>query len=393
MSRIIFHIDVNNAFLSWTAVYLLKKGYKKDIRKIPSVIGGDEKQRKGIVLAKSPVAKKYGIVTAETLYSARKKCGWIEIFPPNYPFYVEQSKKLYDYLASYTPNIEQYSIDECFIEYTSMKRIYGDEVKFAYKLKDEIYKRFGFTVNVGIGNNKLCAKMASDFEKPNKVHTLYEYEFKDKVWNLDISELFMAGKSSCKKLRELNINTIKDLACADYNMIVRNLKGIGKMLYEYANGIDDSKVENLYEERKGIGYSRTLIDDSDNIDEIYSYLYNFAKDISYSLRKKEVYASTLMVTIRNYEFKTVNHQKKYTNSFCLTNDIYEKAKELFNEFWDKEPVRLIGLRATDFTSTNSVQLSMFDKNNDSYKEEQLQKLVDNINSKLGSYSITLGVKK
>ena len=274
-----------------------------------------------------------------------------------------------------------------------MKIIYGDEVKFAYKLKDEIYKRFGFTVNVGIGNNKLCAKMASDFEKPNKVHTLYEYEFKDKVWNLDISELFMAGKSSCKKLRELNINTIKDLACADYNMIVRNLKGIGKMLYEYANGIDDSKVENLYEERKGIGYSRTLIDDSDNIDEIYSYLYNFAKDISYSLRKKEVYASTLMVTIRNYEFKTVNHQKKYTNSFCLTNDIYEKAKELFNEFWDKEPVRLIGLRATDFTSTNSVQLSMFDKNNDSYKEEQLQKLVDNINSKLGNSSVTLGVKK
>ena len=165
------------------------------------------------------------------------------------------------------------------------------------------------------------------------------------------------------------------------------------MLYEYANGIDDSKVENLYEERKGIGYSRTLTDDSDNIEELYSYLYNFAKDISSSLRKKEVYASTLMVTIRNYEFKTVNHQKKYTNSFCLTNDIYEKAKELFNEFWDKEPVRLIGLRATDFTSTNSVQLSMFDKNNDSYKEEQLQKLVDNINSKLGSSSVTLGIKK
>ena len=298
-----------------------------------------------------------------------------------------------DFLKKLFPEFQQYSIDECFIEYTSMKRIYGDEVKFAYKLKNEIYKRFDFTVNIGIGNNKLCAKMASDFEKPNKVHTLYEYEFKDKVWNLDISELFMAGKSSCKKLRELNINTIKDLACADYNMIVRNLKGIGKMLYEYANGIDDSKVENLYEERKGIGYSRTLTDDSDNIEELYSYLYNFAKDISSSLRKKEVYASTLMVTIRNYEFKTVNHQKKYTNSFCLTNDIYEKAKELFNEFWDKEPVRLIGLRATDFTNTNSVQLSMFDKNNDSYKEEQLQKIVDNINSKLGSSSVTLGVKK
>ena len=149
MSRIIFHIDVNNAFLSWTAVYLLKKGYKKDIRKIPSVIGGDEKQRKGIVLAKSPVAKKYGIVTAETLYSARKKCGWIEIFPPNYPFYVEQSKKLYDYLASYTPNIEQYSIDECFLDMTGTSLLYGNNyVKLAYKIKNDIREKYGFTVNI-----------------------------------------------------------------------------------------------------------------------------------------------------------------------------------------------------------------------------------------------------
>lgn len=393
MERIVLHIDVNSAFLSWSAVKLLEEGYKKDIRNEVAVVAGDPKKRHGIIVAASIPAKKLGIKAPINFYEARRKYKDLIVVKPDYNYYYQKSKAMMDFLKKLFPEFQQYSIDECFIEYTSMKRIYGDEVKFAYKLKNEIYKRFGFTVNVGIGNNKLCAKMASDFEKPNKVHTLYEYEFKDKVWNLDISELFMAGKSSCKKLRELNINTIKDLACADYNMIVRNLKGIGKMLYEYANGIDDSKVENLYEERKGIGYSRTLTDDSDNIEELYSYLYNFAKDISSSLRKKEVYASTLMVTIRNYEFKTVNHQKKYTNSFCLTNDIYEKAKELFNEFWDKEPVRLIGLRATDFTSTNSVQLSMFDKNNDSYKEEQLQKLVDNINSKLGSSSVTLGIKK
>ena len=392
MDRKIMHIDVNNAFLSWSAVYRLEKGEKVDIREIPSIIGGDENRRAGIVLAKSNIAKQFGIVTGEPIYQARKKCPSIKVFLGNYNLYREYSNKLYKLLLEYTDKIERYSIDECFLDMTEY--LMNDTIlNKAKEIQNRVNTELGFTVNIGLSTNKLLAKMASDFEKPNKVHTLYEYEFKDKVWSLDISELFMAGKSSCKKLRELNINTIKDLACADYNMIVRNLKGIGKMLYEYANGIDDSKVENLYEERKGIGYSRTLIDDSDNIDEIYSYLYNFAKDISYSLRKKEVYASTLMVTIRNYEFKTVNHQKKYTNSFCLTNDIYEKAKELFNEFWDKEPVRLIGLRATDFTSTNSVQLSMFDKNNDSYKEEQLQKLVDNINSKLGNSSVTLGVKK
>ncbi len=274
-----------------------------------------------------------------------------------------------------------------------MKKIYGDEVKFAYKLKDEIHKRFGFTVNIGIGNNKLCAKMASDFEKPNKVHTLYEYEFKEKMHNKDISELFMAGKASCRKLRELNINTIGELANSDVNMLIRNLKSQGKMLFEYANGIDDSKVENAYEDRKGIGFSRTLIDDSDSIDEINSYLYTFSKDISEELQKRDIYAKTLTVTIRDFEFKTNNHQKKYTNSFYLADDIYEKSKELLNEFWNKEPVRLIGLRVCDFTDNKSIQLSIFDKENEIKEKYELEKIVNNINNKLGNKSVTLGVNK
>lgn len=393
MERIILHIDVNSAFLSWSALKLLEEGYKKDIRNEVSVVAGDPKKRHGIIVASSIPAKRMGIKAPINLYEARKKYKDLMVVKPDYNYYYKKSKAMMDFLKKLFPEFQQYSIDECFIDYTSVKRIYGDEVKYAHKLKDEIYKRFGFTVNIGIGNNKLCAKMASDFEKPNKVHTLYEYEFKEKVWNMDISDLFMAGKASCKKLRELNINTIGELANSDVNMLIRNLKSQGKMLYEYANGIDNSKVENLYEERKGIGFSRTLIDDSIDTDEIYSYLYNFSKDISYLLRKKGVYATTLMVTIRNYEFKTVNHQKKYTNSFCLTDDIYEKAKKLFHEFWDKEPIRLIGLRVTDFTSTNSVQLSMFDKNEKSYEQEKIQKLVDDINSKLGSSKVMLGMNK
>ena len=209
MERIVLHIDVNSAFLSWSAVKLLEEGYKKDIRNEVAVVAGDPKKRHGIIVAASIPAKKLGIKAPINLYEARKKYKDLIVVKPDHNYYYKKSKAMMDFLKKLFPEFQQYSIDECFIEYTSMKRIYGDEVKFAYKLKDEIYKRFGFTVNVGIGNNKLCAKMASDFEKPNKVHTLYEYEFKDKVWNLDISELFMAGKSSCKKLRELNINTIK----------------------------------------------------------------------------------------------------------------------------------------------------------------------------------------
>ena len=183
------HIDVNNAFLSWSAIDLLNKGYKYDIRNSYAVIGGDEKKRSGIVLAKSTSAKKLGIVTAETLYSARKKCKVLKVYPPNFKFYNEMSNKFFSLLRKYTPDIEIASIDECYLDYGKVKSLYGDEVAFAYKIKDEIKNTLGFTVNIGIANNKLCAKMASDFSKPDKVHTLYENEVKEKMYPLDVGDL------------------------------------------------------------------------------------------------------------------------------------------------------------------------------------------------------------
>lgn len=387
MEKIILHIDVNSAFLSWSAVKLLEEGHKKDIRNEVAVVAGDPSKRHGIVVAASIPAKKLGIKPPINLFEARKKCKNLIVVQPDFYYYSNKSKKMMSFIKKLFPDFQQYSIDECFVDYTSMKRLYGDEVKFAYKLKNEIYKRFGFTVNIGIGNNKLSAKMASDFEKPNKVHTLYKSEFKDKVWNKDISELFMAGKSSCIKLRSLNIKTIGDLANADEEMIIRNLKSQGKLLYEYANCIDDSKVENnRYTTRKGIGFSRTLQFDSDDKEHIYKYLKDFSIEISKKLKEKNVYANTLMVTIRNYNFKNSNHQRKYTNSFNLSDDIYNKAVEIFNESWDKEPIRLIGLRVTDFSSNNSFQISIFDKE-ENYNNRKLQIVADNINSILGESTI------
>ena len=223
MEKIIFHVDVNNAFLSWSAVYLLQNGYETDIREIPSVIGGDEEKRRGIVLAKSPVAKKYGIKTAETLYLARKKCPNIQIFSPNYEFYYQQSSNLYNYLSQYTPLIEQFSVDECFMDLTNTKYLYDDVLSLAYKIKDDIKEKFGFTVNVGIGNNKLCAKMASDFEKPDKVHTLFNNEISTKMWPLPIEDLLYIGKSSSSELKKLGINTIGDLAKTNVSYLQKYL--------------------------------------------------------------------------------------------------------------------------------------------------------------------------
>ena len=276
--RIIFHIDVNNAFLSWTAVYLLNNGSKKDIRKIPSIIGGDEKSRRGIVLAKSPVAKKYGIVTAETIYSAKQKCKNLEVYQPNYAWYYQKSQELMNYLSQYSPSLEQFSIDECFLDMSGMDYLYEDLPKLANKIKNEIKEVFGYTVNIGIGNNKLCAKMASDFEKPDKVHTLYKNEIVAKLWPLDVGDLFMCGKSTKKILNSIRIYTIGDLSKTPKKNIEKYFKNQSQYLIDAAHGIDDSKVEKKESKNQSISISETL-----------PYNYTSRRDIKTIKKYRKVY--------------------------------------------------------------------------------------------------------
>ena len=383
MERIVLHIDVNSAFLSWSALKLLKEGSKKDIRNEISVVSGRESTRNGIIVASSIPAKKMGIRAPMNLRDARKIYRDIIVVHPDYYFYAECSKKLFDYIRSLFEEVEQFSIDECFVEYTPSKRMYGDEVKFAYKLKDTIKRKYGFTVNIGIGNNKLLAKMASDFEKPDKVHTLYTSEIKEKMWPLDISDLFMAGKSSCARLRRLGINTIGELANYDQNKLHYYMKSMGTMLYEYANGIDNSKVEYRHIERKGIGFSRTLSEDTEDKKVLFKYLNDFSEDISNYLKRKNKYCGVIIVTIRYRDFKTYNHQIKLKNNINDKESIFKYSKELFNKLWNLEPVRLIGLRVTDLSTNNDIQLSLFEENEKVLKDKEIDKLLDNINNKLG----------
>ena len=279
MERIILHVDVNNAFLSWSAVWLLKNGYEKDIRNRYAIIAGDETQRRGIVLAKSNLCKKKGVKTAEAIYLARKKCPYLEIYPPRYDVYKKFSDMMYKYLCNYTNIIERYSIDECFLDYTGSVKLFGDPVKVAYKIKDEIYRKFGFTVNVGVGNNKLLAKMASDFEKPNKVHTLFSNEVEEKMFPLKVDDLFMIGKASSKKLHEMGINTIEELANYDVDMLTRKFKSMGKMMHYYANGIDNSPVYYEREAAKSISSSTVLPYNYHDISMIHDVIHNLSCDI------------------------------------------------------------------------------------------------------------------
>ena len=376
--RIIFHVDVNNAFLSWTAVYLLNHGYEKDIRTIPSVIGGDEENRHGIVLAKSPVAKKYGVVTAETLHMAKKKCPNLLVFPPNFEYYVEMSKAFYNYLKQYTPTIEQASIDECYLDLTGTKYLYDDILKLAYKIKDDIKKRYGFTVNVGIGNNKLCAKMASDFLKPDKVHTLFDYEVKDKMWPLPVKDLLFVGKSSVSILEKLNIKTIGDLANADPKKLEKHFKSRVDDLINRANGIDNSKVINDYGFNKCISVSRTLKEDTSDPKLLKKILLDMSNQVGLRARRHHLFSDTVAITYKTSSFKSYSRQMKLATSINNTMDIYNNILILFKEIKTNEKIRSIGVRLSNLKLKNIEQVSFFNKDS---KKDDLQDLMDNINSK------------
>jgi len=379
MERIIFHVDVNNAFLSWTAVYLLKNGYETDIRTIPSVIGGDEEKRHGIVLAKSPIAKKYGIKTAETLYLARKKCPNVQVFPANYEFYYEQSRNLYNYLSQYTPLIEQFSVDECFMDLTNTKYLYDDILSLAYKIKDEIKTTFGFTVNVGIGNNKLCAKMASDFLKPDHVHTLFNDEIESKMWPLPIEDLLYIGKSSSSELKKLGINTIGDLAHTNVNYLQKYFKNRSIDMINSANGIDNSIVNPDISKNKCISVSSTLPKDTNNEDELKKILLDMCNQVGLRARRDGSFARTIAITAKTSNFRDFSKQKKVINPTNNTMEIYQKVLEIYEELDKNELIRNIGVRLSDLTDNRQEQISLFQPKKET--DDSLQKLVDDINAK------------
>lgn len=387
MERIIFHVDVNNAFLSWSALDMLKDGSNLDIRTIPAVVGGDEKKRRGVVVAKSGPAKKAGIVTGEPLYLARRKVDKLFVVQTKKESYVKYSKEFYKILCNYSPIVERYSIDECFLDMTGTYKIFGDPIYVAHKIKDEIKNKLGFTVNVGIGNCKICAKMASDFEKPDKVHTLYKNEIKEKMWPLSVDDLFMVGKSSSKKLHELGIHKIGDLAKADLNMLTRHFKSMGKMMYEYANGIDDSPLERPIPKNQGIGHSTTLPEDLDNLVDLKKVLYKLSSMVGMRLRKENKYATVVSVQLKNSNFFNYQHQKKLINPISSNEDIYDVSCELLKTMWKKDPIRLVGLRVSDFTDKTYEQISLFEEVGKKEKRDKVQNTIDEINERFGSNMI------
>lgn len=305
--RIIFHIDVNSAYLSWEAAYRLQHGESTDLRNIPSIVGGDESKRHGIVLAKSIPAKKYGILTGESIYSAKQKCPNLAIIPPNYERYMKASSSMVDLLEEYSPYIQRYSIDEVFLDYS-----YDTEQNFldiAYEIKERIKKELGFTVNIGIGPNKLLAKMASDFKKPDRIHTLFHYEIEDKMWPLPVNELFMVGSRTKKKLNGRGIFTIGELAKLDREYVHSWLKKPGLLIWEYANGIENSPVRNIPLPVKSVGNSTTTSYDVDNRKESYMFLLALSEMVGMRIRDLEQSGRVISISLKSHQFHSYSHQK------------------------------------------------------------------------------------
>jgi DNA polymerase-4 len=384
---IIYHIDVNSAFLSWQACHALSLDERAvDIRTIPAVIGGSEKERHGIVLAKSIPAKAYQIHTGEPLASARRKCPNLTVVPPDFPVYVEYSDAFLSLLKEHSPMVEQYSIDEAFCDMTGMEKLHGEPVAFAHRLREEIKNRLGFTVNIGVSTNKLLAKMASDFTKPDRVHTLFPEEIAEKLWPLPIEELFYVGKSTAKRLRVLGIKTIGDLAHSDPAVIQSHFKKHGEVIYQYANGIDSGGLTDHSQPNKGYGNSITTHFDVTDRDTALKFILSLCETVGARIRADGVYISVVSVSLVDFEFHHTSRQMTLPSTTNVTEKIYHAAVSLFDEAWNKMPLRLLGVSTSHASTERYEQYNLFD----SERYEKLSNLntaIDSIRKRYGEDSV------
>ncbi len=388
--RLVFHVDVNSAFLSWEAARRVKEGLP-DLREIPSCIGGDPKSRRGIVVAKSIPAKKYGVTTGEPVALALRKCPDLVCVPGDFALFDRCSRAFKKICASYAPVMESFSIDEVFLDMSGTHLIYPDPVAAAYEIKDKIRDELGFTVNVGIGTNKLLAKMASDFEKPDKVHTLFPSEIPEKMWPLPVRDLLFLGKASEQKLLRAGIKTIGDMAKSD-EAEIRQLLGDknGRQLYRYANGIDDSPVRSEREEAKGYSAETTVEKDIVTYEQALSLLLAQCDVVAARMRRDGKKCSCVAVTYRTLDFKTRSHQKNFEDPTDVTEEIFAQVKKLLYECWKCEPLRLIGVALTDLTSDEFRQMSLFENTEDREKQKKVDETIDDIRRRFGNGMIVRG---
>jgi len=385
---IIFHIDVNSAFLSWTAAYRVNiLGEKLDLREVPSIVGGDQESRHGIVLAKSMQAKEFGIHTGEAIVTAIKKCPGLVVVPPDYHLYVSASRALMELLNNYSDHVTQYSIDEAWVEFSGFDWLYGGCVSFANDLKNEIKKELGFTVNIGISTNRLLAKMAGDFKKPDRVHTLFPDEIERKMWPLPVDNLFFVGAASIKKLHTLGIYTIGELACADLSILKAHMKNQGEVIWNYANGNDLVPYIYNHNSNKGYGNSVTAPRDVMSRENARQIILSLCETVGMRIRMDHVKISCVAVSITSNEFEYSSKQMQLMSVTDVTEEIYENACQVFDRLWDNiTPIRQLGVHTSRVSETGVRQYNLFDMTRYD-KLEKCNQTIDTIRNRFGEDSV------
>ena len=387
MERIIFHVDANSAFLSWTAAYKKNVLHEEtDLRDVPSVVAGDKESRHSIILAKSGPAKKYGIQTGEPLFQAREKCPELTVVQPDYSLYVEASRHFVQMLRQFSPNVEQYSIDEAWVDMTGTGRIFGPPRLAAEQMRRRIWEELGFTVNVGISSNKLLAKMAGDFEKPNKVHTLFPEEMEAKMWPLPVRDLFLVGAATQRKLKQLGIYTIGDLANADVALLKKRLGKHGETIWHFANGRNADMVTPEPAENKGYGNSITTANDVVTRDMAHQVLLGLCETVAVRMRKDGKCGSCVSIHLRTYEFHHFSHQALLHGATNITSQLFCAACRVFDEAWDGQtPLRQLGVQVTRLSGQPYQQYDLFSGLSPVQYERKLRldETVDSLRDKFG----------
>lgn len=388
---VVFHIDANSAFLSWTAAYRVQAmGEKEDLRDVPSVIAGDRESRHSIILAKSIPAKKYGIQTGEPLFQALEKCPHLKIAPPDYGLYVECSRHMVCLLREVAPAVEQYSIDEAWADMTGTEGLYGSPVMAAHMLRERIHKELGFTVNIGVSSNKLLAKMAGDFEKPNKVHTLFPHEIPDKLWPMPVRELFMVGAATEQKLHRMGVCTIGDLAKANLRELKRKLGKQGETLWHFANGRNAEAVRAVPAANKGYGNSITLPQDVKDWETARQVLLSLCETVGMRLRQDKQNGGCIAVTLRTADWHNLGRQCQLGGATDVTTELYKAACQVLSQLWDGvTPLRQMGVQVTKLSQERYCQYDLFSSINPEQTERRakLDSTVDSLRARFGEASV------
>jgi len=385
--RVIFHVDANSAFLSWSAAHrVLVLHEETDLREVPSVVAGDKESRHSIILAKSTPAKKYGIQTGEPLFQALEKCPELVVIPPDYSLYVQASRSFVQMLRQFSPVVEQYSIDEAWVDMTGTERLWGSPRLAAEQMRRRIHEELGFTVNIGISSNKLLAKMAGDFEKPNKVHTLFPEEMAVKFWPLPVRDLFLVGAATERKLKFMGIYTIGDLAKADVKVLKKRLGKHGETIWHFANGRNADAVTPEPAENKGYGNSTTTARDVTSREDAEQVFLSLCETVAMRMRRDGKCGSCVSIHLRTNEFQHTSHQTVLHGATNITTEIFDAACMLFREAWDGiTPLRQLGVQVTRLSREPYQQYDFFSGMSPQQfeKKMKLDETVDALRDKYG----------